>query len=112
MKGGAVLLSSNVVNMEERTEFGDAADIASGTPLPIQSFPAFESHQQPVQHIAPCSFTMTMNGGEAIGGTHKEKHQARKEYKQALDAGKTVYLLEQEDPDGESLKDMAKIQGS
>ena len=36
-----------------------------------------------------------MNGDEAIGGTLKERQQARKEYKQAFDAGKMVYLLEQ-----------------
>ena len=73
------------MNVTEKTEFGDAAD------------------------IAPWSFNMTMNGDEAIGGALKEKQQARKEYKQALDAGKMVYLLEQEDPDGKFLKDMTKI---
>lgn len=110
MKGGVVLLSSNAVGMAERTEFGDAADIAPVTSLPIQSLPVLESHQQPLQYIAPRSFQTVMSGNEAIGGALKEKQEARKEYKQALDAGKTVYLLEQEDPDGKSLKGMAKIQ--
>lgn len=49
-----------------------------------------------------------MNGEEAIGGTLKERQQARKEYKQAFDAGKMVYLLEQAAPDGKFLKTWQK----
>ena len=48
---------------------------------------------------------MAMNGDEAIEGTLKERQQARKEYKHALNAGKMAYLLEQADPDGKFLKE-------
>ena len=49
-----------------------------------------------------------MKGDEAIGGLLMEKQVARKEYKQAVAAGKTAYLLEQETPDGKCPKDVAK----
>ena len=49
-----------------------------------------------------------VKGDEAIGGVLMEKQVARKEYKQAVAAGKTAYLLEQETPDGKCPKDVAK----
>jgi len=69
----------------------------------------FEAYQPPLQQIAPRSFQVAMNGDKAIGGALRETQQARKEYKQGLDAGKMVYLLEQAAPDGKCLKDMAKV---
>ena len=89
-----------------------AIEVAPATPRPIQSssgIAVFESYKPPQQQIVPCSFKLAMNGDEAIGGALKERQQARKEYKQALDAGKMVYLLEQAAPDGKFLKDVAKI---
>jgi len=88
------------------------AYVAPVTPLPNQLSPeivVLEPYQQPLQQIAPYSFEMAINGDETIGGARKEKQQARKEYKQALAAGKMVYLLEQSDPDGKCLKDMEMI---
>ena len=89
-----------------------AVEIAPTAPRPIQNSPGiavFESYKQPLQQIAPCSFKLAMNGDEAIRGALKERQQARKEYKQALDAGKMVCLLERAAPDGKFLKDVAKI---
>ena len=63
----------------------------------------FESSQHSLPQIAPSSFKATVNG-EAATGLLREKHEARKEYKQAVAAGKTAYLLEQEATDGKSLK--------
>jgi hypothetical protein len=87
------------------------ANIAPVAPLAIQPSPgiaAFTPYQQPLPQIAPCSFKVAMNGDQAIEGGFKEKQQAREEYKRALTAGKSVYLLEQAAPDGKSLKDMAQ----
>lgn len=66
---------------------------------------AFESSQHSLPQIAPSSFRATVNGEAATTGVLGEKHEARKEYKQAVAAGKTAHLLEQEATDGKSLKD-------
>lgn len=65
------------------------------------------SYQQPLPQIAASSFRATVNGEAAIPCVLREKDEARREYKQAVAAGKTVYLLEQEATDGKCLKDMA-----
>jgi hypothetical protein len=120
IKGDVVLLPPTTVDVTEKTEFGhgEEADPTSQALATGEHELNKVSPQEqvidacgPLQQIAPCSFNMAMNGDEAIGGARKEKKQARKEYKQALSAGKMVYLLEQAAPDGKCLKDMAKIQG-
>ena len=88
-----------------------AANIAPcSIPLPTHFVPesgGFESHQKPLPQIAPSSFKATVNGEAAITGVPRQKHEAREEYKRAVAAGKTAYLLEQEASDGKCFKDTA-----
>jgi Vault protein inter-alpha-trypsin domain len=45
-------------------------------------------------NAAICAFSMTTSDGRTITGIAKDKDQAREEYQEALDAGKSAGILE------------------
>ena len=110
------VLLSTPADDSEKVGFGygakleEAGTTAQGT-LPIHLSAEgsnFESYQQPLPQIAPCSFSAAVNGEGAIRGALKEKKEAREEYMRAVAAGKAAYLLEQEAIDGKCLKTMTR----
>ncbi|KAF7316166.1 hypothetical protein MIND_00134800 [Mycena indigotica] len=65
-----------------------------------EAFPVEAIYRFPIPaRAAVCSFAMTREDGTQIRGIVKEKQAARREYDQALSAGKGASLLEQVTPD-------------